>query len=101
MTDGQLELRITDNGIGIPAENRDKLFKPLFSTKAYGVGLGLPLVRRIVEQHHGRINVASQWKRGTTVTIWLPLAPPVTGIEHEPSVQAPPPSGITELDAAM
>jgi signal transduction histidine kinase/purine-cytosine permease-like protein len=101
VTDGQLELRITDNGIGIPAENRDKLFKPLFSTKAYGVGLGLPLVRRIVEQHHGRINVASQWKRGTTVTIWLPLAPPVTGIEHEPSVQAPPPSGITELDAAM
>lgn len=99
--DGQLEMRITDNGIGIPAENRDKLFKPLFSTKAYGVGLGLPLVRRIVEQHHGRIDVASQWKTGTTITIWLPLAPAATGIEHEPSVQAPSPPRITELDAAM
>jgi signal transduction histidine kinase len=99
--DGQVELRITDNGIGIPAENRDKVFKPLFSTKAYGVGLGLPLVRRIVEQHHGRISVASQWKKGTTVTIWLPLAPAAAGIEHEPSAQAPSPPRITELDAAM
>jgi signal transduction histidine kinase/purine-cytosine permease-like protein len=85
--DGQLELRITDDGIGIPDENRDKLFKPLFSTKAYGVGLGLPLVRRVVEQHHGRINVASQWKKGTTVTIQLPLALPVAAIEHKATGQ--------------
>jgi signal transduction histidine kinase/purine-cytosine permease-like protein len=73
--DGQLELRIADNGVGIRAEDRDKLFKPLFSTKAYGVGLGLPLVRRVVEQHHGQVNIASQWKKGTTVTVRLPLAP--------------------------
>jgi signal transduction histidine kinase/purine-cytosine permease-like protein len=69
----QAMLRITDNGIGISRENRDKIFTPLFSTKAYGVGLGLPLVRRIVEQHKGRIDVESEWKKGTTVTIWLPL----------------------------
>jgi signal transduction histidine kinase/purine-cytosine permease-like protein len=95
--DGQLELRITDDGIGIPDENRDKLFKPLFSTKAYGVGLGLPLVRRVVEQHHGRINVASQWKNGTTVTIQLPLALPVTAIEHKASGQEPSSHNVTEL----
>ena len=101
LSDGHLELRVTDNGIGIPAENRDKLFKPLFSTKTYGVGLGLPFVRRIVEQHHGRINVASEWKKGTTITIWLPLAPPMTDIEHKPSVEAPPPSRTMGPDAAM
>jgi signal transduction histidine kinase len=95
--DGQLELRITDDGIGIPDENRDKLFKPLFSTKAYGVGLGLPLVRRVVEQHHGRINVASQWKKGTTVIIQLPLALPVTAIEHKSSGPEPSSHNITEL----
>jgi signal transduction histidine kinase len=101
VSDGQLELRIADNGIGIPTENRGKLFKPLFSTKAYGVGLGLPLVKRIVEQHNGRITVASQWKKGTTVTIWLPLASPMTDIQHQPSVQTPAPSAVTELDAAI
>jgi signal transduction histidine kinase/purine-cytosine permease-like protein len=101
VVDGQLELRIADNGVGIPDENRDKLFKPLFSTKAYGVGLGLPLVRRVVEQHHGRINVASQWKRGTTVTIQLPLALPVTAIEHGAISQESSPPNITELGAAV
>jgi signal transduction histidine kinase len=100
-TDGQLELRIADNGMGIRSENRDKLFKPLFSTKAYGVGLGLPLVKRIVEQHNGRINVVSEWGKGTTVTIWLPLAPPITGIQQQPGVQASSPSSVSELDAAM
>jgi signal transduction histidine kinase len=73
ISDGQAVVRITDNGIGIPRENRDKIFTPLFSTKAYGVGLGLPLVKRIIEQHNGRIDVESEWKMGTTVTIWLPL----------------------------
>jgi signal transduction histidine kinase len=100
VSDGLLEVRIADNGTGIPSEHRGKLFKPLFSTKAYGVGLGLPLVKRIVEQHNGRINVASQWKKGTTVTIWLPLAPPMMDIQHQPSAQTPPPSEVTELDAA-
>jgi signal transduction histidine kinase/purine-cytosine permease-like protein len=102
ISDGQLELRIVDNGTGIRSEDRDKLFKPLFSTKAYGVGLGLPLVKRIVEQHNGRINVVSQWKRGTTVTIWLPLAPPTMHIQHKPSSQTPPSSSdVTELGASM
>jgi signal transduction histidine kinase len=98
VSDGQLELRITDNGMGIRSENRDKLFKPLFSTKVYGVGLGLPLVKRVVEQHNGRINVASQWGQGTTITIWLPLASPMTDNEHQPSVQTPQRSSVTELD---
>src|SRR5262249_17721807 len=100
VNDGQLELRIADNGMGIRPENRGKIFKPLFSTKAYGVGLGLPLVKRIVEQHNGRINVASQWKTGTTVTIWLPLAPPMRHIQHKPGAQTPSSSDVTELGVA-
>jgi signal transduction histidine kinase/purine-cytosine permease-like protein len=98
ISDGEFVLRITDNGIGIPPENRGKIFMPLFSTKAYGVGLGLPLVRRIIEQHNGRIDVASECEKGTTVTIWLPLALPMTDIEH---AQIPAPSVVTEQGAAM
>ena len=92
MSDGRLELRITDNGMGIRPENADKLFKPLFSTKSYGVGLGLPLVKRIMEQHNGRINIESEWMKGTTITIWLPLAP--TDGQHYQPLQ----SGASELD---
>jgi signal transduction histidine kinase len=99
--DGELELRIADNGIGISVENRGKLFKPLFSTKTYGVGLGLPLVRRIVEQHNGRISVASEWQKGTTVTIWLPLALPMPGVENRSGAAAQPRSGAAESDATV
>jgi len=70
----RFELSVTDNGAGIRADARDKIFTPLFSTKAFGVGLGMPLVKRIVEQHRGGIDVKSEWGEGTTVTIWLPLA---------------------------
>jgi signal transduction histidine kinase len=68
------ELAVIDNGAGIRADVREKIFTPLFSTKAFGVGLGMPLVKRIVERHHGTIDVASTWGQGTTVTIRLPLA---------------------------
>jgi signal transduction histidine kinase len=73
---GRFELSVADNGAGIRADVRDKIFTPLFSTKAFGVGLGMPLVKRIVERHHGGIDVTSEWGQGTTVTIWLPLAKP-------------------------
>jgi signal transduction histidine kinase/purine-cytosine permease-like protein len=98
VTGEQLELQISDDGIGIAAENHAKLFKPLFSTKAYGVGLGLPLVQRIVEQHHGRIAIASEWAKGTTVTIWLPLAPPRATSECDPPAPESH-AGKTSLDA--
>lgn len=65
-------LSVEDDGCGIPEEISDQIFKPLFSTKAFGVGLGLPLVKRIVERHRGSIDVASQWGSGTIVTIRLP-----------------------------
>ena len=69
-----VELRVRDDGCGIRPEVGDKIFKPLFSTKAFGVGLGMPLVKEIVERHGGTLDVQSEWGEGTTVAISLPLA---------------------------
>ena len=69
------EFQISDNGCGLEPETKDKIFKPLFSTKAFGVGLGLPLVRRIVDGHNGSIMVESEWGKGTTISIKLPMSP--------------------------
>jgi signal transduction histidine kinase/purine-cytosine permease-like protein len=68
-------LSVRDNGPGMDAEVQARMFEPLFSTKAFGVGLGMPLVRRIVEQHGGRVEVNSEEGRGTTVAIILPISP--------------------------
>ncbi|MDH3475613.1 MAG: ATP-binding protein [Rhodospirillales bacterium] len=70
----RVELCVRDDGCGIRPEIGDKIFKPLFSTKAFGAGLGLPLVKEIVERHHGTLEVQSEWGAGTTVTVSLPLA---------------------------
>ena len=67
-----LVIVVSDNGPGIPEEMRDKLFSPFNTTKQHGLGLGLPLARRAVVDHGGRIDVDTT-KRGTTVTITLPL----------------------------
>lgn len=68
-------LWVKDNGPGMDAEVQRRMFEPLFSTKAFGVGLGIPLVKRIAEQHGGSVDVESEEGSGTTVTILLPVAP--------------------------
>jgi signal transduction histidine kinase len=70
----RIAVAVEDNGSGIPAEVLPKIFEPLFSTKGFGIGLGLPTVKQIIEQHHGEIDVTSPPGQGTTVTFWLPLA---------------------------
>jgi signal transduction histidine kinase len=67
-----VRLSFCDNGPGIPADRLTKIFEPLFTTKSFGVGLGLPTVRQIVEQHGGTIDVESVVDQGTVFTIWLP-----------------------------
>ncbi len=64
---------IEDDGCGIPEENANKIFEPLFTTKPNGTGLGLPIVNEIIAQHNGRIFVESKKGVGTKVTIELPL----------------------------
>jgi signal transduction histidine kinase len=68
-----LVLSLTDNGCGMSPEVSARMFDPLFSTKAFGVGLGMPLVKRIVEEHGGRVTVQSELGEGTTVVMSLPL----------------------------
>jgi len=70
---GDLKVSFTDTGVGIPREAVEKLWTPLFTTKAKGIGLGLPICRRIVEAHGGEIILESHAGKGTTITITLPL----------------------------
>lgn len=63
----------TDTGCGIPEENLEKIFEPLFTTKPKGIGLGLAISKRLVEQNGGKIEVNSQVGKGTTFTVKLPL----------------------------
>ncbi len=71
---GFLELEVTDTGSGIADENKDKIFEPLFTTKAKGIGLGLAVSKSIIDRHGGQIEARSAVDRGTTFTIRLPLA---------------------------
>jgi two-component system nitrogen regulation sensor histidine kinase NtrY len=63
---------VADDGPGIPAGDRDKLFLPYYSTKRRGSGLGLAIVRRIVAEHGGNVEVSDNMPRGTRFTIELP-----------------------------
>jgi len=64
---------VADKGKGIPPENLHNIFRPFFTTKGQGTGLGLSLARRTVEAHGGRIDVASEVGKGTRFTVRLPL----------------------------
>jgi NO-binding membrane sensor protein with MHYT domain/nitrogen-specific signal transduction histidine kinase len=67
-----VRLSVIDNGPGIAAELQARIFEPLFTTKSFGVGLGLPMVKQVVEQHQGTIAVESTVGSGTTFSILLP-----------------------------
>ncbi len=71
---GYLELRFADTGPGIPAEDREKVFAPFYSTKATGFGLGLAITKKIVEDHGGRVYVADGATPGTEIVLELPLS---------------------------
>jgi signal transduction histidine kinase/putative methionine-R-sulfoxide reductase with GAF domain len=72
-----IELTIQDSGIGIHLEDLEKLFDPFFSTKEGGIGLGLSIAHRIIDQHHGKIEVESTPGKGTLFTISLPVFTPL------------------------
>jgi signal transduction histidine kinase len=76
--DQHIAVEVADNGNGIPPEILPRIFDPFFTTKdvGKGTGLGLSIVYKIVEQHGGRISVASNPGVGTRFTVVLPLTPP-------------------------
>ncbi len=73
-TNTSLSIAFSDTGVGISKENLNKLFNPLFTTKAKGIGLGLIICQIIVEGHRGKIEVVSQEGKGSTFTVTLPIA---------------------------
>jgi PAS domain S-box-containing protein len=70
---GWVAVSFADTGVGIPEENLGKLFEPLFTTKAKGIGLGLAVTRTLVEGHGGTIEVQSEVGKGSTFTVKLPI----------------------------
>ncbi len=71
--DNSLEIKVVDTGQGIPEENIGKIFDPLFTMKAKGIGLGLAVCKSIIDRHEGNIEVESGLGKGTTFNIKLPL----------------------------
>jgi PAS domain S-box-containing protein len=67
------EIAFTDTGPGIPTENLDQIFRPLFSTKAKGIGLGLSIAKLIIERHGGTMRARSELGKGATIAIRLPM----------------------------
>ena len=65
-------IEVRDEGDGIPAATAERIFQPFFTTKATGTGLGLAVVKRIIDAHHGQVTVLSRPEGGTTFTIRLP-----------------------------
>lgn len=72
--DRWLTITISDTGPGVPPDIQRRMFEPFFTTKTRGTGLGLAVARRVVEEHGGTIDVASESAKGTTFTIRLPLS---------------------------
>ena len=72
-TDFEVRISFEDTGKGINAEQMGKLFQPFSTTKPTGTGLGLLIVRRIVREHGGEIDIESREGKGTRVSLWLPL----------------------------
>jgi signal transduction histidine kinase len=70
-----IQVEICDNGCGVAPEYLDKVFEPFFTTRAQGTGLGLPIAKRIIDQHRGSISLQPEPPGGTRVTVVLPLAP--------------------------
>ena len=68
-----LYISVADKGCGISKEHLEKIFEPFHTTKSYGTGLGLPIVKKIIESHNGKLTLKSKEGAGTTFLISLPL----------------------------
>jgi two-component system, NtrC family, sensor kinase len=86
MEKGRVRIDVTDTGTGIPADVQPHIFDTYFTTKApgEGTGLGLPIVRTIVEEHGGEVSFKTRLGTGTTFSVYLPVALPQVEREPEP-----------------
>jgi signal transduction histidine kinase len=82
-----MEVRVTDNGTGIPEEIRDRIFQPFVTAgKDNGIGLGLAVVQKIVQDHGGQVGVESTGANGTVLRISLPSIPNGSGVARQGAV---------------
>jgi signal transduction histidine kinase len=89
---GVLRISVSDNGPGIPADVAPRVFRPFFTTKAQGIGLGLALVQKIIVTHNGRVTVVSEDGGGARFVVTLPAVAgePTTGGTRADAVSAIP-----------
>ncbi len=91
--DGYVAITVTDNGPGIAPEALPRIFEPLFSTKNFGVGLGMAVVNQVLEQHGGKVEIDSAAGHGTEIRLLLPLETVRRGV-----VEAAKPDDLDKLD---
>jgi nitrogen fixation/metabolism regulation signal transduction histidine kinase len=71
---GGIRFSVSDNGGGFPEQVRARVFEPYVTTKSKGTGLGLPIVKKIIEEHRGMIQIENIQPRGARISITLPAA---------------------------
>lgn len=102
-----VRITLTDNGPGFTSSVLAKAFEPYITTKPTGTGLGLPMVKKIVDEHHARIELENITKLtgeiiGARVTLVFPLAPPTGGSSpHAPTADNPPKEGLQTPNRAL
>jgi signal transduction histidine kinase len=78
-----IEIKVTDQGVGISPENRERIFDPFFTTKPAGTGLGLAFAHKIISAHRGSIEITSDLGRGSQFAVFLPAAEEIAPCETE------------------
>jgi signal transduction histidine kinase len=81
LVDESCEIIVQDNGPGMSPDVIKRIYEPMFSTKNFGVGLGVPIIKNIIEGHSGGVEYMTEVGVGTTVTMWLPLTE-TTSVEN-------------------
>jgi two-component system sensor kinase FixL len=71
--DKKIQVRVKDNGPGLTAEQQQKIFQPFYTTKAFGMGMGLSICRALIEAHKGVLRFNSQLGKGTSFYFTLPV----------------------------
>lgn len=79
----RVRIEIADTGPGVPPEDRERIFEPLFTTKARGIGLGLSVSQSLARANNGDLTLAPQFDHGATLALELPAAPPAH-VERDP-----------------
>ncbi len=95
----RVRIDVIDTGVGIARSALPKIWQVYYSTKESGTGLGLPTVRRIVAEHGGEVQITSEARKGTCVSVLLPVPPAIIGTEHMrlPGTRAAGPEGLTSV----